>query len=93
MTVLIPYTHWAYFTDRAAAEECGRELDTRFDCLTAVDPCSSPHACWLLRAARSVDPNAPGGWHDEIREAVQRHGGEYDYGEATIFVPPVNPSA
>lgn len=37
MSDLIPYTHWAYFTDRAAAESCGVELDARFDCLSAVD--------------------------------------------------------
>lgn len=30
---LIPYTHWSYFTDRAAAEACGRELNVCFDYL------------------------------------------------------------
>lgn len=88
MASLIPYTHWAYFTDHAAAEACARELDARYDCLTAIDPCTSPHDCWLLRAARPVDTDKPGGWHDEIREVVQAHGGEYDYGEATMFMPP-----
>ncbi|HZP53870.1 ribonuclease E inhibitor RraB [Actinocrinis sp.] len=88
----IPYTHWAYFTDRPAAEACARELAARFDCLTAIDPAASGPDPWLLRAARTVDLNAPGGWHDEIEEVVQHHGGRYDGGEATMFVPPVNPS-
>lgn len=37
MTGPIPYTHWAYFDDRAAAEACGAELDAAFDCLSGVD--------------------------------------------------------
>lgn len=88
MTDLIPYTHWAYFTDRDAAETCGRELTARFDCLTAVDPAASGPDPWLLRAARTVRLDGPGNWHDEIEEVVVRHGGTYDFGEATMFVPP-----
>ena len=86
---LIPYTHWSYFTDRAAAEACARELDARFDCLAAVDESEwDGEKSWLLRAARTVSLDWPGGWHDEIAEAVERHGGFYDGGEATMFVPP-----
>ena len=88
MTDLIPYTHWAYFTDRSAAEACGRELAARFDCLAAVDPAASGPDPWLLRAGRTVDLDAPGNWHDEIEEVVVRYGGEYDFGEACMFVLP-----
>lgn len=89
---LIPYTHWSYFTDRVAAETCGRELDVRFDCLTAVDRALDDvfglGDAWLLRAARTVDLDSPVSWHDEIEEVVERYGGTYDFGEATLFVPP-----
>lgn len=80
---LIPYTHWAYFTDRPAADACAAELDAGFDCLTAVDA-SEWHGApsWLLRAARTVSLDWPGGWHDEIAEVVERHGGFYDGGES-----------
>jgi len=93
MTDKLPYTHWAYFTDRSAAEACARELDDRFDCLIAVDPAyQAPEYVdlgeWLLRAARTVSLDWPGGWHDEIAEVVERHGGNYDGGEACMFVKP-----
>lgn len=81
MTDLIPYTHWAYFNDRDAAELCGREIDARFNCLAAVDR-SYDDSQWLLRAARNVSLDWPGGWHDEIAEVVERHGGQYDFGES-----------
>ncbi len=84
----IPYTHWAYFADREAAERCGRELDLRFNCLAAVDPAAGSTGEWLLRASRTVTLNTPGGWHDEIEEVVVRHGGDYDFGEACMFVRP-----
>lgn len=100
MTDSIPYTHWAYFTDRDAADECGRELDTRFDCLTAVDPCSSPHACWLLRAARGVDPNAPGGWHEftSLNDGnsslnLEIWHGKPQHGEVRFLIEVCSPSA
>lgn len=80
-TNLIPYTHWSYFTDRAAAESCGRELDVRFDCLAVVDR-SYDDTQWLLRASRTVSLDWPGGWHGEIEEVVVRHGGFYDGGES-----------
>jgi len=81
MTDLIPYTHWAYFDDRAAAEECGAGLDAAFNCLSAVDR-SYDDTDWLLRAARSVSLDWPNGWHGEIEEVVERHGGRYDGGES-----------
>lgn len=80
---LIPYTHWSYFADRAAAEACGVELDACFDCLAAVDESEwDGEKSWLLRAARTVSLDWPGGWHDEIAEVVERHGGFYDGGES-----------
>lgn len=85
---LIPYTHWAYFTDRAAAKACGAELDATFDCLATVDRSYDDDSLWVLRAARTVGLDWPGGWHDEIAEVVERHGGKYDGGEATLFVRP-----
>jgi len=88
MSRTVPYTHWSYFTDRAAAGACAKELTARFDCLTAVDPAASGPDPWLLRAARTVNLDTPANWHDEIREVVERHGGEYDYGEACMFVRP-----
>lgn len=81
MNSMIPYTHWAYFTDHAAAEACSAELDATFDCLAAVD-CSYDDTQWLLRAARTVSLDWPGGWHAEIAEVVERHGGFYDGGES-----------
>lgn len=80
---LVPYCHWAYFTDRAAAEACGVELDARFDCLVAVDASEWDGApSWLLRAARTVSLDWPNDWHGEIAEVVERHGGFYDGGES-----------
>lgn len=93
MTDKVPYTHYAYFAELTPAQECARELGSRFDCLTAVDLAASGDDPWLLRAARTVRLGSPGNWHDEIQEVVERHGGEYDYGEACMFVPPANPSA
>jgi hypothetical protein len=85
----IPYTHWAYFTNGIDAELCGHELDDTFNCLTAVDESEwDGKPAWLLRAARTVSLDWPGGWHDEIKEIVERHGGFYDGGEACMFVRP-----
>lgn len=83
MTDKIPYTHWAYFDDRGAAEKCAAELDDRFDCLSAVDDSDyqGKHE-WLLRSARNVSLDWPGGWHDEIAEVVEHYGGRYDGGES-----------
>jgi hypothetical protein len=78
---LIPYTHWAYFDDRTAADTCAADLDTSFDCLAAVDR-SYDDSEWLLRAARTVSLDWPNGWHGEIAEVVERHGGRYDGGES-----------
>lgn len=33
----VPYTHWAYFDDRDAAERCAKELTAR-DFLCGIDP-------------------------------------------------------
>lgn len=87
----VPYTHWSYFTDLAAARACAGELDARFDCLTAVDPSAGRPGEWLLRAARTV--NIDTDWHSEIAAVVERRGGFYDGGEACMFVPPANPGA
>ena len=86
MTNKVPYTHWSYFDERAAAEACAVELDQRFDCLTVVDRDAAGEDEWLLRAARTVTIGVP--WHDEIAEVVERYGGRYDGGEACMFVPP-----
>lgn len=78
----LPYTHWSYFTGRAAAEACGRELDVRFDCLAAVDESEwDDKPSWLLRASRTVSLDWSNGWHGKIEEVVERHGGSYDGGE------------
>lgn len=87
MTNLIPYTHWAYFDDRDDADACAKELDVTFDCLTYVER-SCTDEDWLLRAARTVDLDAPINWHDEVEPVVERHGGFYDFGEACMFVRP-----
>lgn len=79
MTDLIPYTHWAYFTDRAAAEACAKELDAQFDCLTSVDR-NYDDTQWLLLAGRTVDIDT--NWHAPVEEVVERHGGRYDGGES-----------
>lgn len=82
----IPYTHWACFDDEATATACGKELDYRFDCLSAIDAPESDDDAWLLRAARPVSLSA--NWHDDIAEVVTRHGGRYDGGEACVYVAP-----
>jgi hypothetical protein len=79
----IPYTHWSYFKDQVAAETCGRELDVRFDCLSAVDESDwDGERQWRLLAARTVSLGWPNGWHAEIEEVVERYGGFYDGGES-----------
>lgn len=82
MTDTIPYTHWAYFPDEAAAERCRQELA---DYVTVVrkteDEEDGPE--WLLLAGRDVEIERMVERHGEVEAIVVRHGGEYDGGEAT----------
>jgi hypothetical protein len=78
-----PYTHWMYFPDRASADACAAELPQYF---IRIDPPDEDVPEFLLRAERNVLR----GWlsvrHREVESIVKRHGGWYDFGEAT-FAP------
>lgn len=82
----IPYTHWAYFTDEAAATACGDELAQRFDALAVVDRSAADSDKWLLRASRPVVRDRLAEAHGEVAALVEAHGGEYD-GGATGWNP------
>lgn len=74
----IPYTHWAYFPDRASAERCAQDLA---DYVTRIrEPDEKPE--WLLLAGRDVEIGGMVERHREVEAIVTRHGGDYDGGEA-----------
>ncbi|WP_228982160.1 ribonuclease E inhibitor RraB [Streptomyces sp. DH12] len=77
----IPYTHWAYFPDRASAEGCAKELADYVTRISEPDPAITPK--WRLLAARDVEVGRLVERHREVEAIVTRHGGEYDGGEAT----------
>lgn len=82
----MPYTHWAYFAERSAADACALEL-TALDCLVGIDKEAEPAMWgevlgqWLLRAARTVLVSELVERHEEAA-IVERHGGFYDGGES-----------
>src|SRR5919201_123800 len=54
----IPYTHWAYFEDQAAAQRCADELTAR-DFLCGIDPVESTDPADLVEgiaAGRIIGP-------------------------------------
>jgi len=77
----ISYTHWAYFPDRASAEGCAKDLADYVTRLDEPDPAVTPK--WRLLAARDVEVGGLDERHREVEAIVNRHGGEYDGGEAT----------
>lgn len=81
MSGTIPYTHWAYFPDRASAEECANELADYVTRISEPDPEVTPQ--WRLLAARDVEVAGLEQRHREVEAIVTRHGGDYDGGEAT----------
>ncbi|MEU6462188.1 ribonuclease E inhibitor RraB [Streptomyces sp. NPDC046976] len=77
----IPYTHWAYFPDRASAERCALDLG---DYVTRIrEPDEYPK--WLLLAGRDVGVGGMVQRHREVKAIVTRHGGDYDGGEAGLL--------
>jgi hypothetical protein len=93
VTDLIPYTHWAYWSDRNAAERCRAELaDLGFRVAPVErsegdedDPTrDDPRFTWLLRAAKEVGIDDLVERHDYVEAIVQRFGGFYDGGESTF---------
>ncbi|MFF0629779.1 hypothetical protein [Streptomyces sp. NPDC004296] len=81
MNDMIPYTHWAYFSDEADARRCTQALP---DFVTRIRKAASGHE-WLLLAGRDVAPGRLPERHREVEEIVTRHGGKYDGGEATYL--------
>jgi hypothetical protein len=79
---IIPYTHWAYFTDEASAKACTKDLG---DYVTRLRPVPDEQE-WLLLAGRDVDVDGLIERHDEVQAIVERHGGLYDFGESTYDV-------
>ena len=79
----LPWTHYAYFKDRGAADACGRDLGDRFGCVTHVRASAAQPDEWLLRAARTVTLGIP--WHREVEEVVEARGGRYTGGMACMF--------
>src|SRR5260370_19229649 len=77
----IPYTHWTYFTDRAAAEGCAAEL-ARQDFLCGIDRSVADPSQWLLQAARDVPIDGMIERHHMVEAIVTKHGGLYDGGES-----------
>lgn len=92
----MPYTHWTYFTAKAAAEACGAELDAQ-GFLVALDSVDSDSQIpqlpegeqWLLRAAKPVlvGKGKLVARHAHVESIVQRHGGFYDGGESGWLDP------
>lgn len=76
----IPYTHWAYFPDKASAERCARDLA---DYVTRVREPLAGSSEWLLLAGRDVEIGHMVERHEEVEAIVERHGGMYDGGEST----------
>jgi hypothetical protein len=76
----IPYTHWAYFSDEASARACAADLP---DYITRVNEVAGEHR-WLLLAGHDIEVADLPQWHVALEEIVERHGGEYDGGEATF---------
>lgn len=81
MTGNIPYTHWAYFPDEISARRCAGDLP---DFVTRVRLAADGDQ-WLLLAGRDVAIGRLVERHGEVREIVERHGGDYDGGEATYL--------
>lgn len=84
---IIPYTHWAYFPNKAMAQDCARELP---DYVTRIDPpLDDESPGWLLRGGRDVEIDGLLERHAEVETIVLRCGGMYDGGEAT-YMPVVD---
>lgn len=81
MTNIIPYTHWAYFPDETGARRCAGDLA---DFVTRVRPAMDDDR-WLLLAGRDVAIDHMVERHGEVEAIVERHGGEYDGGEASYL--------
>ncbi|KIZ16866.1 ribonuclease E inhibitor RraB [Streptomyces natalensis] len=81
MDDMIPYTHWAYFSDEAGARRCAQALP---DFVTRVRKAAEGGE-WLLLAGRDVVRDRLPERHREVEEIVTRHGGKYDGGEATYL--------
>lgn len=79
---IIPYTHWAYFPDEASARRCAKVLP---DFVTRVREPLPGSDQWLLLAGRDVPIDYMVKRHGEVAAIVERHGGEYDGGEATYL--------
>lgn len=80
MDDVIPYTHWAYFDDEAAARRCAEE--SLQDYVTRIQR-AADSSQWLLLAGRDVPVSKMVERHAEVRAVVERHGGVYDGGEST----------
>jgi hypothetical protein len=81
MSDTIPYTHWAYFPDEASAHRCAKDLA---DYVIRIRPATDEAPLrWLLLAGRDVEVGQLIARHNELEEIVTRHGGQYDFGEAT----------
>lgn len=80
MTSNIPYTHWAYFPNEASARRCA-DADLA-DYVIRIKK-AIHDSQWVLLAGRDVAVDDLEKRHDEVKEIVERHGGQYDYGEAT----------
>lgn len=83
MTDVIPYTHWSYFPDEESARRCAEELP---DFVTRIREPIEDVPGWLLLAGRDVEVEGLVARHEEVAAIVERHGGEYDGGEATYDV-------
>lgn len=82
MLDMIPYTHWAYFPDEAAAQRCAQDLP---DFVTRVRKPLPDSTEWLLLAGRDVEIDNMVARHEEVAAIVERRGGNYDGGEATYL--------
>ncbi|MFJ4473263.1 ribonuclease E inhibitor RraB [Streptomyces sp. NPDC089424] len=81
MSSMIPYTHWAYFPDKASAQACAAELSDYVTQIRQAVP--EAHLPWLLLAGRDVEIDHMVQRHDEVEAIVIRHGGDYDGGESS----------
>lgn len=78
----VEYTHWAYFRDEGQARKAAVALNSTFgyDATVAV----ADDGEFLVRGTGTIAVDGLPARHAEVAPVIERHGGEYDGGEAKI---------
>lgn len=70
-----------YFDDEGSARACAAALPGY---TIRIDPPDEDITVWLLRAGRIYTEAEFGNHHQTVARIVERHGGDYDFGESTF---------